>query len=352
MKPSSMYSLLLAFSLAVAPPAIYSQDAPETVIAQYRTVERERVLDGVIEAVNQATVSAQISARVLEIYFDVDDFVEEGKLLVRFDDTEIRARLNQAIASRQAAASNLERAQAQFARIENLFARRTVSQAEYDQSKAELGTARAELDSALAGIAQIEQQLEYTRVRAPYSGIVTQRHIELGETANPGSPLMSGFSLDQLRAVVNFPQRLISAVEQNRRARVLVPGQDSEGIPAESITIFPYALEGASTIPVRVRLPDNTPGVFPGMLVKVAFAMGDRLRLSIPEQALVHRSEVVGVYVVGADDQVSLRHVRTGMTDAEGMVEILSGLDDGEKVALNPAIAAARLRQQRAAVSQ
>jgi RND family efflux transporter MFP subunit len=352
MNRSTVHSLLLACGLAAVGLPALSQDAVETALAQYRTVERERVLDGIVEAVNQATVSAQVSARVTEIYFDVDDFVEQGKLLVRFDDSEYRARLNQAIASKEAVAANLERARAQFERIENLYDRRTVSKAEYDQARAELGTVRAELDSAEAVIAQIEKQLEYTLVRAPYSGIVTERHIELGETANPGSPLMSGFSLDQLRAVVEFPQRLISAVKEHRKARVLIPGRDNESIAAESITIFPYAQEGASTITVRVRLPDNTKEVFPGMLVKVAFSMGGRLQLSVPEQALVYRSEVVGVYVVDSNEKVSFRHVRTGTTDPEGMAEILSGLDDGERVALNPAVAAARLTQQRAMLEQ
>lgn len=331
--------------LLLCPVASTTADELETAVAQYQSVSRERVLDGVIEAVNRSTVSSQVSARVVQINFDVDDRVEQGALIVQFDDTEYRARLAEAAAARESAAAALQAADAHFRRIENLFQRRTASQSDYDQANADLGTARAQLDAAEAVVARIEQQLAYTKVRAPYSGIVTERHIELGETANPGTPLMSGFSLEQLRAVVSFPQRLISAVEEHRTARVLIPGDD-EAVPAEEITIFPYAVQGSSTITVRVLLPKNVAGLYPGMLVKVAFSMGNRLRLAIPAAALVYRSEVVGTYVVSDSGDVSFRHIRTGATSDDDTIEILAGLDDGERVALNPALAAARLRQR------
>jgi RND family efflux transporter MFP subunit len=203
--------------------------------------------------------------------------------------------------------------------------------------------------AADAVVARIEQQLEYTKVRAPYSGIVTERHIELGETANPGTPLMSGFSLDSLRAVVHFPQRLIPTINAQTRARVLMPGSNDDSIAAEAITIFPFATQGSSTIVVRVQLPLNVENLFPGMLVKVAFSTGSRLRLAIPEQSIVYRSEVVGIYVIGDAGNISFRHIRTGNTRSDGTVEVLAGLDDGERVALNPAMAAHELKQQTAA---
>jgi len=90
--------------------------------------------------------------------------------------------------------------------------------------------------------------------------------------------------------------------------------------------------------------------VYPGMLVKVAFSIGNRLRLAIPAAALVYRSEVVGVYVIDGSGKPSFRHVRVGNTATDGTVEILSGLDDGERVALDPPLAAARLKQRSARI--
>ncbi|KAA3632011.1 MAG: efflux RND transporter periplasmic adaptor subunit [Proteobacteria bacterium] len=351
---SSAFRLLLIAALPTinSPSAALAAEDLETVVAEYQSTEQERVLDGLIEAVNQATVSAQVSARVTAIHFDVDDFVEQGSLIVQFDDTEYRARLQEARASREAVAAGLDAARSHFDRIENLHRRGTASQSDYDRARADLDTARAQLAAADAVIDRIEQQLEYTQVRAPYGGIVTERHIELGETANPGSPLMSGFSLERLRVVVKFPQRLISTVRQHQKARVLIPGSDDKSIDAEEITIFPYALEGSSTIPVRVLLPENIPDLFPGMLVKVAFSMGNRLRLAIPDHAIVYRSEVVGVYIVDNQGRLSFRHIRTGDTKPDGTVEVLAGLESGERVALNPELAAARLKQQKFPVEQ
>ncbi len=331
----------LAAALAVS--TALAQSGVETVPAEYRSVAREHVLDGVIEAVNQSTVSAQVTARVTAIHFDVDDQVEVGALLIEFDDTEYRARLREARATRQAANARLQAAQAHFDRIENLRARNTASQADLDSARAELDASRGALDAADAVIARIEQQLEYTRVRAPYSGIVTARHIEVGETANVGTPLMSGFSLEKLRAVVHLPQRLSPSSDRLSAARVMVPGRE-EAIASTAVTVFPYAAEQTGTVAVRIALPANIHGVYPGMLIKVAFTVGERLRLSVPARSLVHRSEVTGVYVVDEEGVPALRYVRAGEVDADDTVEILSGLDEGERVALDPAHAMALAR--------
>ena len=333
-------SAVAALGATIVAPA-FAQATLETAPAEYRSVPREFVLDGAIEAVNRSTVSAQVSARVTAVHFDVDDFVEQGTLIVEFDDTEYRASLREATAAREAAAASLDAARAHFERIASLRERNTASQAEFDQARAQRDAARAELNAADAVIARIEQQLAYTRVRAPYSGIVTARHIELGETANPGTPLMSGFSLARLRAVVQFPQRLFTTAGTLDGARVEVPGR-TDGISAEDITVFPYAAAQTGTIAVRVVLPEGIEGIFPGMLVKVAFPVGERLRLSVPAAALVYRSEVTGVYVVDADGRASFRHVRAGDTDENGTVEILAGLDEGEQVAIDPARAMTR----------
>ncbi|MCZ7597058.1 MAG: efflux RND transporter periplasmic adaptor subunit [Gammaproteobacteria bacterium] len=326
---------------------IAAQEPLQTIRAQRATVERERVLDGVIEAVDHSTVSAQVSARVTAVNFDVDDFVEEGKVIVELDDTEYRAQLAQAEAALAGAAARLAEARAQFSRIESLYERRTASQADFDRARRDLESARAEHDAAEAAVIRGRQQLDYTSVRAPYSGVVTERHIELGEVAAPGTPLMSGVSMSKLRATVDVPQQMIGQVRQFLVARVLRPG-DGQAIEAASLTIFPYAPGGGGTVPVRVRLPDDTAGLFPGMLVKVAFVIGERSSLVVPADSLVYRGEVVGVYVVGEDDRVSLRYVRAGAPAPDNMIEILSGLDEGERIAAYPALATGRARGQAA----
>jgi len=194
-----------------------------------------------------------------------------------------------------------------------------------------------------SGVAQAKESLGYTAINAPYGGIVLQRHVQLGETVQPGKPLMTGFSLDELRAVADVPQRLIVPVRQHKQARVLAQNGRTE-IAAEKLTFFPYADPQSNVFKVRVDLPKKTPDLYPGMFVKVAFRVGEDNRLVVPRQALVQRGEVSGVYVI-EDTKVSLRQVRPGRTEG-AVTEVLAGLEPGEQVALDPIKAGIYLKER------
>lgn len=344
MPSRSLLSLiLLAFPLltgAATPP----QDLP-TAIAEYREVPREYRLDGILEAIRRTTVSAQTQGQVEEIRYDVDDYVEKDAVLVRLRDTEHRARVAQAAAELKSATAELERARDEHARIAGLFAKRNVSASAMDAAAAELKAAQAALESATAGLQQAQEQLDYTLIRAPYSGIVTHRHVELGEIASPGTPVMTGLSLDELRVVVDVPQSLIPAVRRGAAARIYLP--DGEMQEASDLTIFPFADMGSNSFRVRVRLPESRPTLFPGMLVKIGFITGERQELLVPRAAVAYRSELTGVYLLADDGRLRFRQVRVGRALDEHLV-ILAGLAAGERVVLDPVAAAAAIKAQAA----
>lgn len=332
---------LLALSLVAAVAAETVPPPLATAAAEYRVVAREFRLDGVVEALHRSTVSAQTQGQVEELHYDVDDYVEKGALLVRLRDTEHRARVSQATAEVRSATATLERVRDEHERIAGLFAKRSVSESAMDAATAELTAVEAALESATARLDQAEEQLAYTRIRAPYSGLVTHRHISRGEMASPGTPLMSGISLDALRVVVDVPQSLIPAVRAGGQALIQLP--DGELIEATKITIFPFADMGSSTFQVRLMLPEGLTGLFPGMFVKTRFVVGERRELLVPHAALVQRSEVTGVYVVDAAGRPSLRQIRVGRQVGDQFV-VLAGLDEGEHVAVDP-IAASLARK-------
>lgn len=310
-----------------------------------RDVIYERRLEGVVEAVNQSTVSAQTSGRVAAILFDIDDYVEAGKVILRFHDTEQRAAVAGAEAQLSEAEARHVQAQEDFARINPLFQSGTVARARFDQSKADLNAAKARIEAASAALDRAREQLDYTTVRAPYSGVVTKRHVELGELANVGQALMSGMSLDELRVVVDVPQEMINLVRERRKATVIDPTGDERRIPVESMTIFPYAAAASNTFAVRLLLPPRTADLFPGMLVKASFEIGTVERLTVPGEAIAYRGEVAGVYVVADDGAIVMRQVRPGRTAADGETEILSGLAPGERIALDAVAATIRLKE-------
>jgi RND family efflux transporter MFP subunit len=326
---------------AALPPPAELATAP----AEHRTVPREYRLDGVVEAANRTTVSAQTQGQVEEVLFDVDDTVEKGQLVVRLKDTEQRARLAQASADQKSAAAQLEQARDEQARIAGLFAKHNVSDSAMDQATADLASAQAGLESATARLEQAKEQLDYTQIRAPYAGIVTHRHVQVGEIATPGAPVMSGVSLEQLRVIVDVPQSVIPSVRAGGVARVYLP--DGGVVATEAITVFPFADLGSNTFKVRVDLPAPAPSLFPGMYVKTGFAVGERSELVIPAQAVVQRSEVTGVYTVAEDGLVRFRQIRLGRVLTDG-VAVLAGLSEGERVALDPIAAGVVLKSQTA----
>lgn len=338
-------SLLLLWSLLAVVPGLIDAAEPPLLVAEAKmqTLPVERILDGVVEAVNQSTVSAQTAGRVEDIMVDVNDFVLQGAPIIRLRNVEQRAGLDQAQANLREAQARFLEAQAEYNRIRGVYEKQLVSKAQMDTATAALDAAKARLEAAQAGVAQAKESLGYTIVNAPYSGIVLQRHVQLGETVQPGKPLMTGFSLDELRVVANVPQRLIVPVRQYKQARVYPPNGGT-GIPAEKLTFFPYADPQSNVFKVRVYLPKKTQGLYPGMFVKTAFRVGEDDRLVVPRSALVYRGEVSGVYVV-KDAKVGLRQVRPGRAEGE-VVEILAGLEPGEQVALEPIKAGVYLKDQ------
>jgi len=267
------------------------------------SAQRERIWDGVIEAVNQATLSAQTGGRVREVLVDVNDYVKAGDVILRFTDVEQQSAIRQAQAALAAAKAALDEQKRRLTRRNPISSgsarsldgswfrkrswirrRRAVTPPRRSMSPRKppcaLPTSRLTTPSSA----------DYTVVRAPYSGIVTQRHVEVGEAVNPGQPLISGLSLDKLRVNVQIPQSDMASIREHAKASLLLA--DGKRIDAEQVIVFPYADPTTHTFSVRLELPQAETGLQPGMTAKAAFVIGASERLLVPESALVRRSEV------------------------------------------------------------
>jgi RND family efflux transporter MFP subunit len=321
----------------------------ETAEVRSELLSREFRLDGVVEAIHKATVSAQTSGTIREILFDVDDYVEKGTVIIRLKDVSQKAQLNKAKAGVQEALSHLAKAEDEHKRIKEVYAKKVVSKSKLDEATHALSAAKARLDSAKANLEEAREQLSYTEVRAPYSGIVTKRHVEVGETVQRGAQLMTGVSLDQLRVNVDVPQSLIKKIREYGKAFVYADagiGEKPVQVAVDKITVFPIADHASNTFKVRLDLPQGIEGLFPGMFVKASLVTGEKQVLMVPSRSVVRRSELTAVYVLGNDGTLSFRHVRLGSAQ-DGSLVVLSGLSEGEKVALDPIAAGISLMQQR-----
>lgn len=334
-------ALMLASGCGGSPPALpasASRSELATMAIAAETVRREQAWDGVVEAINQATMSAQTAGRILELPYDVNDYVEAGAVIVKFSNVEQLSTQRRAEAQIASAQATFNEAQANYQRIAEIFARKLVAKAQLDQAVAQRDGARAALQAAQAAQREASQLVDYTVVRAPYSGYVTKRYVQVGESVQAGQPLIAGLSLVGLRVDVQVPQSAIDAIRRYNAADVLLDAEGSKRLGVSKLTIFPYADAETHTFSVRADLPAEASGLYPGMTVKIAFNVGEAQRFLIPESALVQRSEVSGVYVI-AENRASLRQIRLGHRFGD-RVEVLAGLQAGDKIALDPNAAA------------
>jgi RND family efflux transporter MFP subunit len=328
LNPGLLFGLsaaLLAANSAVAEPLA-------TSAVQYHEVEQTYSVDGVVEATRQSTVSAQISGRVKALFFDVGDRVSKGQVILKIDEREAdqalagsRAQLSQAQAALQNARLNYERSQ-------QLFEQKFISQAALDKAKSDYEMAKAQADASEAGAQQSALSQSYTSVLAPYGGVVSARMVEMGEMVTVGKPLMTGFDPSQLRVIANVPQHKLKEIGARPSVMVEVPSL-SRWIKSATVTVQPSADARTHSTQVRVDLPANQASLYPGMFVRTHFVVGKENKMLIPVSAVVRRSEVVAVYVVDDKDVPRLRQVRLGEANAQNEIEVLAGLNVGERVA-------------------
>lgn len=295
-----------------------------------------RAWEGVVEAVRQATLSAQTNGRVIAVSRDVNDRVAAGDVLVRLSAVEQQSGVDAARAQVRAAEASATEAEANYQRFANLAKGQFVSRAQLDQARMARDSALAARDAARAQLANAGQQTDYTTIRAPYAGIVATRDAEPGESVGIGQTLMTVFAPDALRIDVAVPQ---SEAEAIRAAPVTTVTLDSgRQIEADDVTVFPAADASTHAVRVRVQLPALDAPPQPGATAKVAFpAVKGAAFPRVPASALVRRGEVTAVYVL-VDGRLSLRQVRLGDVAAEH-VDVISGLKPGDTVATDPVAA-------------
>jgi RND family efflux transporter MFP subunit len=301
---------------------------------KYQMVDTGYSTEATVEAVKQSTIAAQVAGRVSAVNFDAGDYVKAGAVIVRLSAQELSAAVAGSQAQVAQADATLANARANYQRQQQLFQQKFISQAALDRATAEFRAAEAAAHAARAGVGQTAAVSGYTVITAPYSGVVAARHVEVGETVAPGTPLMTGFDPKDMRVIANIPQYKLAEIKTSPRVAVEIPSLD-KWIDAAGVTVLPSADAATHTVRVRIDLPTSLEGVIPGMFARAHFSVGSARRLTIPSSAVVRRSELTAVYVA-KDDRVSLRQIRLGTPSGRGQVEALAGLDPGEVIALDP----------------
>lgn len=304
--------------------------------------------DGVIEAVRQTVLSAQVQGAIVELNVRPGDVVKAGQVLARID---ARAADQSALASRaqvQAARAALEVASRDYKRQQLLLQRGFISQAALDQAEAVFKAAEAQVNAQIAQAGAATAQSDFHTLRAPYGGVVADVPVVQGDMALPGKPLLTMYDPSALRVTATVPQSADVNAAAAMRFRVELPGSGGPMIEPVRVALLPTADPNTHTLQLRLDLPAGLKSAVPGAFARAWFprgntdAAGAAPRVSIPASAVVKRAELTGVYVVDANGKPWLRQVRLGSRSGD-LIEVLAGVSAGEAVATDPQ-AAARVR--------
>jgi len=307
----------------------------DTTTVKYRMADTGYSTEATVEAVKQSTLAAQVAGRVAAVNFDAGDYVKAGSVIVRLSAQE----LSSAVAGSQAqvaqADATLANARANYQRQQQLFQQKFISQAALDRATSEFQAAEAAARAARAGVGQTTAVSGYTVITAPYSGVIAARHVEVGETVSPGTPLMTGFDPKDMRVIANVPQYKLAEIKASPHVAVEIPSL-SKWIDAAGVTVLPAAdaatphREGENR-PARQSGRRHSGHVRPRALLggQRAHACHPFGRRGAPLRN--HRG------VCGEPrTNVSLRQIRLGTPNGRGEVEVLAGLNPGDVIALDP----------------
>lgn len=323
------------------------------------------MLPGNIQAVAEAPVLARASGYVRKRHVDIGDRVTAGQVLAEIEAPELLQQIRQAKAALEQATQQIQmaeaaagsaRANAEFLRVtrdryEALMKQKVISQQEFDsrQSAWVAGNAQANaqnkaIDVAKSNAAAVEANLArlndvvgYQQVRAPFAGVITLRNVDAGALVNEGNTLLFRIAqTDRLRTYLNVPQADAEAVRAGQKATLTSPDLPGRKFPG-SVARTANALDPATrTLLVEVQMENTGRALMPGMYTQVELAVPRRNPpLLIPADTLVMRSEGPQVAVVAADGTVHFQRVQLGR-DMGQQLEALSGVEEGDRLAVNP----------------
>jgi RND family efflux transporter MFP subunit len=298
-------------------------------------------LDAVVEAVRQATLSAQVPGAIVSLNVKAGDRVRVGQELLRIDASAAQQNVAGSTAQLEAAQANMRVAGKELERQKQLFQKQYISQGALDRAQAQFDAAQAQVNAQQAQTRAAQTQTGFFSVRAPFSGVVSDVPVTLGDMAMPGRPLLTLHDPSALRVSAAVPQSMIEGVRQQiKTVRYEIAGHTS--VSAAHVQLLPSVDPVTHTAQLRMALPAGVEGLAPGMFARVWVPVtplapnAKDARVFLPLTAIVRRAEMTGVYVMDAQGQPRLRQVRLGRTTGQ-TVEVLSGVSAGEQVVTEPA---------------
>lgn len=300
--------------------------------------KRLRVVEsavGSIRAVHETAIASRITARVLEVNLKAGQRVNKGDVLARLDDTDLKARLQQAHAMVESATATRTKAQADEERFANMLKSAVATQAEYDRAIAALRNADAELRRAQESVKEVQSMLDYATIKAPIEGVIVDKKVDAGDIVLPGQLMATLYDPKRMQLVASVRESLAHRLQVGQEIGVKVDVLDK--VCAGTISeIVPEAQSASRTFQVKVTGP-CPPNIYSGMFGRILIPLEEEEIIIVPA-TVVRKVGQLELLDVLAQGRVRRRAVRSGRL-LEGQLEILSGLVAGEQVVMPPVVA-------------
>jgi len=317
---------------------------------------------GTVQAITTSTLSGKLMGTVKEIRVQEGDRVKQGQTLVVIDKRQVTAQLRQAQAAldearraqaaaasaRDATVAGAQLARATYKRYLNLIQEDSATRQEFDEVEARhrqaqaalkqaeqmLAAARYRVQQAEAAVSAAGVASDDAAILAPYDGIVTAKMSEVGDLATAGTPFLALESTEGYQVDVALPEAYFSAVRLNQTVMIRISALGDQPFKGSIETIVPIADQGSGSFWVKIRLPAGE-AVRSGMFARVVIRTGEQRMMLIPASAVVPQGQLTGIFIVDDNQVTRFRLIRTGRR-FDDTVEIITGLDDGQRFVVNP----------------
>jgi membrane fusion protein (multidrug efflux system) len=270
-----------------------------------------------IEALAEADVIAKVAGEVREINVEEGDIVEQGQILARLDGDRLRLELNQSEA-------NLHKLQRDYERNVELKEKSLISSGDFDKIKYDLEALQASFNLA-------KLELDYTQIRAPIDGVVSERFVRLGNTLAVNEPVFRITSFDPLVAYLHVPEREYRHIAEGQPVGIDIDALQGLRVIASVTRVSPTVDPETGTFKITIEISDDQRRIKPGMFGRISIVYDQHVNvLQIPRSAILEEDGETTVFVV-EDDKAIRKVVQTAYSDG-GMMEITSGLSDGDRV--------------------
>ena len=300
-------------------------------------------LPGAVQAYNSAPIYARTNGYVRRWFVDIGDAVRAGQTLAILDAPEVDQQVEAAQADLQTARANRALAASTATRWRDLLAKDAVSKQETDEKIGDLAAKTAIANAAAANVRRLGALQGFTKLIAPFAGVVTSRSTQIGQLVTAGSaaasmPLFTVSDIDRLRIYVRVPQSYSGQIHQGMHASVTVPEYPGRDFDA-TLTRTADAVDPQSgTVLVELQRANGDHALKPGAYAQVKFPLGDSGTgggVRLPASALVVGAKGTRVATVGAGDRAVMKTVTIGRDDGD-TVEISAGLTPADRVIDSP----------------